>query len=267
MEKIETNIKAEAQVNVWAEQQCFEKQVQSLLEAGSPKAFVRTYGCQQNVSDSEKLSGMLEQMGYSFADRPEDADLIIFNTCAVREHAEQRVFGNVGALKKLKEANPKMIIALCGCMMQQKHIVQQIKKSYPYVDLVFGTGALPRFPELLFRVLTEGKHLSDLSLAENMPEGMPVRRDSAYKAWLPVMHGCNNFCTYCIVPYVRGREHSRAPAYILHEAEELIHAGTKEITLLGQNVNSYGNDSESNWDFSRLLDAVCKIPGIFACLS
>lgn len=247
----------------WGAQQQYALRVRGLWGAASKKAYVRTYGCQQNVSDSEKLSGMLEQMGYTFTDSPKDADLVLFNTCAVREHAEQRVLGNVGALKGIKEKRPDMVIALCGCMMQEAHVAQKIRQSYPYVNLVFGTGALPRFPELLWRTLSENGRVFDLEEQNGIVEGMPVRRDGAYTAWLPVMHGCNNFCTYCIVPYVRGREHSRAPEQVLREAAELIGTGCKDITLLGQNVNSYGKDLQNGWDFSRLLTEIAALPGEF----
>lgn len=247
----------------WGAQQQYVLRVRGLWGAAAKKAYVRTYGCQQNVSDSEKLSGMLEQMGYAFTDSPQDADLVLFNTCAVREHAEQRVLGNVGALKGIKEKRSDMVIALCGCMMQEAHVAQKIRQSYPYVDLVFGTGALPRFPELLWRTLNENGRVFDLEEQNGIVEGMPVRRDGAYTAWLPVMHGCNNFCTYCIVPYVRGREHSRAPEQVLREAADLIGAGSKDITLLGQNVNSYGKDLQNGWDFSRLLTEIAALSGEF----
>lgn len=247
----------------WEAQRQYALRVRGLWGATQKKAYVRTYGCQQNVSDSEKLSGMLEEMGYAFTDSPKDADLVVFNTCAVREHAEQRVFGNVGALKGFKAKRPDMLIALCGCMMQERHVADKIKQSYPYVDLVFGTGALPRFPELLWRALTENGRVFDLEEQNGVVEGVPVRRDGAYTAWLPVMHGCNNFCTYCIVPYVRGREHSRAPEQVLREAETLLAAGVKDITLLGQNVNSYGRDLQSGWDFARLLSELAALPGEF----
>ncbi|MFT9056303.1 MAG: tRNA (N6-isopentenyl adenosine(37)-C2)-methylthiotransferase MiaB [Ethanoligenens sp.] len=247
----------------WETQRQYALRVRGLWGAAEKKAYVRTYGCQQNVSDSEKLSGMLEQMGYTFTDSPRDADLVLFNTCAVREHAEQRVLGNVGALKGIKAQKQDMVIALCGCMMQEAHVAQKIRQSYPYVNLVFGTGALPRFPELLWRTLAENGRVFDMEEQNGVVEGVPVRRDSAYTAWLPVMHGCNNFCTYCIVPYVRGREHSRAPEQVLREATELIATGCKEITLLGQNVNSYGRDLQNGWDFSRLLAEIAALPGEF----
>ncbi len=229
-----------------------------------PLALVHSFGCQQNSSDTEKLKGMLARMGYGFTDRPEEARLVLFNTCAVRENAEDRVLGNVGALKAYKAANPELIIALCGCMMQQPHMAEKVKKSYPYVDLVFGTHVTHMFPELLYTCLSEGKRVFNLS-EENAPmaEGLPILRDNDLKAWLPIMNGCDNFCSYCIVPYVRGREKSRPSKEIIREATELVAAGYKEITLLGQNVNSYGKGLEEQINFAGLLYKVNAIPGDF----
>ena len=203
-------------------------------------------------------------MGYGFTDRPEEARLVLFNTCAVRENAEDRVLGNVGALKAYKAANPELIIALCGCMMQQPHMAEKVKKSYPYVDLVFGTHVAHMFPELLYTCLSEGKRVFNLSEeSAPMAEGLPVLRDNDLKAWLPIMNGCDNFCSYCIVPYVRGREKSRPSKEIIREATELVAAGYKEITLLGQNVNSYGKGLEEQINFAGLLHQVNAIPGDF----
>lgn len=229
-----------------------------------PKAFVHTYGCQGNVADSERIKGMLYEMGYAFTEDKEDADFVLFNTCAVREHAEDRVFGNVGALKPIKTEKRDMIIALCGCMMQQQHVADKIKKSYPFVNLVFGTFAISRFPELLYKALRGGKRVFELTETKgDVAEGLPVYRDSSFKAWLPIMYGCNNFCTYCIVPYVRGRERSRKTEDILAEAKEIISSGVKEITLLGQNVNSYGKNSEDGVNFPKLLRLINDLPGDF----
>ena len=173
----------------------------------SPVAFVRTYGCQQNVADSEKIKGMLEKMGFTFTENEEEADFILFNTCAVREHAEDRVFGNVGALKNIKRRHPSVIIALCGCMMEQSHIAERIHKSFPFVNLVFGTHALHKFPELFYKSITAGKRVFDKIEDDKLIyEGIPTHRDGSFKGWLSIMYGCNNFCTYCIVPYVRGRD-------------------------------------------------------------
>ncbi|MBR1812037.1 MAG: tRNA (N6-isopentenyl adenosine(37)-C2)-methylthiotransferase MiaB [Clostridia bacterium] len=231
----------------------------------TPKAFVHTYGCQGNVADSERIKGRLAEMGFTFCDKAEDADFVLFNTCAVREHAEDRVFGNVGALKPIKEKNGNnMIIALCGCMTQQAHIAEKLRKSYDYVNLVFGTFAVYRLPELLYSVLRKRKRVFDVqNESGRIAEGIPAVRDRAFRAWLPIMYGCNNFCTYCIVPHVRGRERSREPEKILAEARELIAAGAKEITLLGQNVNSYGKEPDCGVNFSELLRRINALPGDF----
>ena len=207
---------------------------------------------------------MLVEMGYELCNAPEEADIIIYNTCAIREHAEDRVFGNVGALKRLKSENPNLIIALCGCMVQQPHITEKLKESYPFVSLIFGTHVLHRLPELLSKVLCSGKRVFCIDNSDGViAEGMPNFRDSGENAWLPIMYGCNNFCTYCIVPYVRGRERSRDIKTVLFEAKQLINQGYKKLTLLGQNVNSYGKDSETGVDFSELLKRIDAIEGDF----
>jgi len=215
-------------------------------------ACVYSYGCQLNFSDGEKIKGMLMKMGFGFTEEPEKADLVIFNTCAVRENAEDRVFGNLGNLKRLKEDNPEMIIGLCGCMAELENVVERIKKSYPYVDIVFGTSALDRLPKLIYQKLSGIKRTVEVG-EYNMPvEGLSQLRDSSFKASVPIMFGCNNFCTYCIVPYVRGRERSRRFEDIINEVEKLVQTGYKEIMLLGQNVNSYGKDLEDGISFSEL---------------
>ena len=229
-----------------------------------PLAFVHSYGCQQNVADGEKIKGFLEQMGFSFTQEAEEADFILFNTCAVREHAEDRVFGNVGALKNIKRRHPSVIIALCGCMMEQPHVAQRIQRSYPYVSLVFGTHVIHRFPELFLQALTSGHRVFSRGEEEEdrqIHEGLPVHRDGSVKAWVTVMYGCNNFCSYCIVPYVRGRERSRSPEAILEEFEGLVRAGYKDITLLGQNVNSYGKTLPTPISFAELLRRLDQVPG------
>ena len=230
-----------------------------------PRAFTQTFGCQQNEADTERIAGMLREMGYDKAEKAEEADVIVINTCAVREHAESRALGNVGALSHLKKARPEVTICLCGCMVQQAHMPEKIKKSYPQVDLVFGTHALWRFPELLYRCLTGDKRVFDTTGDEGgyIAEGLPVLRDGGTKAWLSIMYGCNNFCTYCIVPYVRGRERSRSPEEIEAELRQLVAEGYKDITLLGQNVNSYGKDLEQDIDFSDLLRRLNAVPGDF----
>ena len=230
----------------------------------SPIACVRTFGCQQNVSDSEHIKGMLAEMGFGFTEEPEEADLILFNTCAVREHAEDRVFGNVGALKALKRRKPGLLIAVCGCMVQQPHIAEKFRSSYPFVGLIFGTHVVHRLPELMWDALSQQKRvIATPSVDGVLAEGVPVHRDGSFKAWLPIMYGCNNFCTYCVVPYVRGRERSRAPEAVLAEARELVAAGYKEITLLGQNVNSYGKGEGHGVDFPELLRRINAIEGDF----
>lgn len=229
-----------------------------------PLAMVDTYGCQQNEADSEKLRGYLAEMGYGFTQDEFQADVIVVNTCAVREHAEMRVLGNVGALNHTKKNNPNQIIAVCGCMVQQEHMAEKIKKSYPVVDLIFGPHELWRFPELLQQVMTRHKRVFATAKSNGtVVEGIPLRRDGSVKAWLSIMYGCNNFCTYCVVPYVRGRERSRLPEDVVAEARQLVAEGYKDITLLGQNVNSYGKDLDSKTDFSDLLRMINDIPGDF----
>lgn len=237
--------------------------VAALIRGKQLRAYTHTFGCQQNEADTERIRGMLHEMGYTMTDKPEDADFILFNTCAVREHAEDRAFGNIGALSHLKKQRPDVVIALCGCMAQQEKNVEKIKKSYPQVSLLFGTHALWRFPSLLYRALTEKKRVFDIGGEDDIAEGLPVLRAQGPKAWLSIMYGCNNFCTYCIVPYVRGRERSRRPEEIEKELRELVAAGYKEITLLGQNVNSYGKDLGLDIDFADLLRRLNAVPGDF----
>ena len=233
-------------------------------ENRTPTAYVETYGCQQNEADSEKLRGYLTQSGYTIVHEAEGADVVVMNTCAIREHAEQRVFGNLGALTHTKRRHPGQKIFLCGCMAGETKVSDRIKKSFPHVDGVFSTHHLWQFPEILYHVLTRKKrqfYIEDE--AGSIAEGIPQVRDSQLKAWVSIMYGCNNFCTYCIVPYVRGRERSRKPEDILAECRCVIENGAKEITLLGQNVNSYGKDLESGMDFADLLAAIAQIPGDF----
>ena len=230
----------------------------------TPKAYVETYGCQQNEADSEKIRGMLVQCGYAIVQEAEGADVVVMNTCAIREHAEQRVFGNLGALVHTKRRHPGQKIFLCGCMAGESIVSERIKKSYHHVDGVFSTHHLWQFPEILHNVLFKRKrqfYVADE--AGSIAEGIPQVRVNKLKAWVSIMYGCNNFCTYCIVPYVRGRERSRKPADILNECKELIASGIKEITLLGQNVNSYGKDLSCGVDFSDLLAMIAELPGDF----
>ena len=227
-----------------------------------PLAYVDTYGCQQNESDSERLRGMLHEMGYNFTDDEFSADVIVINTCAVRENAENRVLGNIGALTHTKRAKPSQIIAFCGCLAGVPETVEKIRQSYKHVDLVFSPNALWRFPEFLYSVFTErGRGFYTDDGDGHIAEGLPVRRDGTVKAWLSIMYGCDNFCSYCIVPHVRGRERSRNPEIIIAEARELIAAGYKDITLLGQNVNSYG--AGLGVDFAELVRRINDIEGRF----
>ncbi|MBR5872885.1 MAG: tRNA (N6-isopentenyl adenosine(37)-C2)-methylthiotransferase MiaB [Oscillospiraceae bacterium] len=229
-----------------------------------PLACIRTFGCQQNVADSDRIKGMLARMGFGFTEEVEEADFILFNTCAVREHACDRVFGNVGALKHIKRRKPHVIISVCGCMVQQEHIAKKFRQSYPFVDIVFGTHAAPRLPELVYKHITANKRQFDIGEGEGcMAEYLPIHRDDDMKANLPIMHGCDNFCTYCVVPLVRGREKSREPENIIAEAKEIVAQGYKEITLLGQNVNSYGKGLVKGITFAELLREINAIPGDF----
>ncbi len=240
------------------------REIVSSKYSKQPLAFVHTYGCQQNVSDTEHLKGYLEKMGYGFTDNLDEADLVLYNTCAVREGAQTRVFGNVGILKANKRAKPGMLICMCGCMAQQTEVSDRIRKSYPYVDILFGTQVRHKFPEFVYRKLTVGKRVFENPTDDSgIFEGIPVHRDGTFKKWLPIMQGCNNFCTYCIVPYVRGREFSREPEAVLAEAKELIASGAKEIMLLGQNVNSYGKNCQHKTTFAELLRAVNALEGDF----
>ncbi len=227
------------------------------------KYYIETWGCQMNEEDSEKLSGMLKAIGYEKCDCRDDASIVIFNTCCVRENAELKVFGNLGALKGAKRKNPNLIIAICGCMMQQKGMSDTIIKKYPFVDIIFGTHNSYKFPEYLNRVKQEGKTVCEIYNEETeIIEGLPLDRESDIKAFVTIMYGCNNFCTYCVVPYVRGRERSRKPKDIEDEIKDLVKKGYKEVTLLGQNVNSYGKGLDEPIDFAGLLRRVNNIDGL-----
>lgn len=243
------------------------QKVKQINEGKNLKYLILTMGCQLNENDSEKLCGMIEEMGYDKTDKLEESDLVVFNTCCVRENAEDRLFGKLGEVKKIKEKRGT-IIAIGGCMMQEKHIVDKLKQSYPFFDIVFGTHTLHQFPKDLYTKIFENKRIEDvLDIDGEVIEGLPIRRNDNIKASVTIMNGCNNFCSYCIVPYVRGRERSRNPEDILNEVKSLAKQGYKEITLLGQNVNSYlksGNvDFESDVkSFADLLREVNKIQGI-----
>jgi tRNA-2-methylthio-N6-dimethylallyladenosine synthase len=224
------------------------------------RARVLTFGCQQNEADSERIRGMLAEMGYAMTETDDGADVIVINTCAVREHAEAKVFGVIGALTHLKRAKPGLIIAVCGCMAQRPEVSERIRNSYKHVDIVFGTHALWRFPELLETAVNGGERVFSVENSDGeIAEGLPSLRGRKYTAWLPVMYGCNNFCTYCIVPYVRGRERSRGVETVVADARELIASGARDITLLGQNVNSYAG----GLDFPDLLRELNGLDGDF----
>lgn len=226
---------------------------------------VITYGCQMNESDTEKIHGVLEQLGYLEAGSTEEADLLLINTCCVRETAENKVFGLLGRLKKLKEQKPNLFIGIGGCMTQLQDTADYIKKKYPHVNLVFGTSSIHRLPDLIAESKSSKKTLIDQGRPEGIFEGVPSKRISGYKAWVPIIYGCNNFCTYCIVPFVRGRERSRNPGEIIKELQNLAEQGYKEVTLLGQNVNSYGKDFKDlkeRYGFSELLLEVDRIKGL-----
>lgn len=238
-------------------------EIKGLLGGKVQKAYVRSFGCQLNVSDGEKIKGQLRKMGYDFTEEESEADLIILNTCAVRESAEDRVFGIVGSMKKLKELKPSLIIGIAGCMTAQEHIAEKIKKSYPQVDIVLGTSAINALPKLLLEALKGAKFSADITEYDDFSEVVEQVRDSSFKASVPIMFGCNNFCTYCIVPYVRGRERSRRPEDIIAEVRGLVSDGYKEIMLLGQNVNSYGNDLGGEMSFPQLLRKLNEIDGDF----
>ena len=245
-------------------QRDFEQKIRAIHESRGvvPKALVDTFGCQQNVADSQNIMGMLRAMGCELTDKADEADIVVLNTCAIRDHAEKRVYGTLGALTHTKKANPQQVICLCGCMAQRAEVAEKVRKSYRHVDLVFGPQAMWKFPELLYQIYTRrGRVFSVEDEHGHIAEGMPVVREGGIRAWVSIMYGCNNFCSYCIVPYVRGRERSRDPERILAEVRELAEAGYKEITLLGQNVNSYGKDLGTGYNFAALLRDIDKIEG------
>lgn len=226
------------------------------------RAFILTFGCQQNEADGEKLRGLARAMGYDLTEQAQDADLIAVNTCAIREHAEKKALSVIGQYKHVKEQNPDLIIAVCGCMTAQEHRCEQLKRSYPYVDIVFGTASIHRLPEFIAKRMAGGKRrFCPTEEKALVVEGLPIERESSYRAWVSIMYGCNNFCSYCIVPYVRGRERSREPEAIIAEVTDLVSRGYREITLLGQNVNSYGKGAGFDCDFADLLARLDAIPG------
>ena len=238
------------------------QKINTLLKQTPRTYFVETYGCQMNVRDSQTLAGLLERMGYTPAQKREEADAVIFNTCCVREGAEERLLGNLGVLKPLKQQRPDMLIMVCGCMMQEPGMAESIRRRFRFVDVVFGTHNTHCLPELMYKALTQRTPAYQLwEKEQGIVEDMPVRRENSASAWVNIMYGCNNFCSYCIVPYVRGRERSRQSGDILREARALAQQGVKEITLLGQNVNSYGKESDEI-SFPALLKKLDEIDGL-----
>ncbi len=251
-----------------SKQREYQEQCRRLLKTQfpdrQPMCYLHSYGCQGNVADGERMKGILQEIGYSFCDTPEAADFVLFNTCAVRENAEDRVFGNLGILIHQKKKNPRLLIGLCGCMTQQPQVAQRVREHFPGVNLVFGTHALHRIPELMYHLLSGQKRVYQTEEYDGfIAEDLPVVRSSKFQASVPIMYGCNNFCTYCIVPYVRGRERSRRPEKILEEINGLLQNGCKEILLLGQNVNSYGKDLGQSVSFAELLRMINDLPGDF----
>lgn len=231
--------------------------------ANAPLCYVQTFGCQQNEADSEQIAGLAVRMGYSITHDPAKAKLILVNTCAVREHAEKKALSVIGQYKHLRDADPEVVIGVGGCMVTQQHRAEQLKKSYPYVSFIFDTGSIHTLPELVLGALSgQGRRFS-LSESQKIAEGLPLWRETPYKAWLSIMYGCNNFCSYCIVPYTRGRERSRSPQSVLAQAQELIADGARDITLLGQNVNSYGKDLDGDVNFASLLREIAQLDGDF----
>lgn len=262
-------IKLPIETSITLENQYFAQEIRKINEeflgdSGRRRKFhIMTYGCQMNEHDSEKMSAMLNNMGYEFSPEMEMADLIIFNTCAVRENAELKVYGNLGWVKSLKRKNPDLVTAVSGCMMQQEHIVEEIRRQYPFVDLVFGTHNVHDLPRLLKKSFEDRRQVIEVWESEGkIIEGIPYERKVGMKAYVNIMFGCNNFCTYCIVPYTRGRERSREPEHVIEEVRLLASDGVKEITLLGQNVNSYGKTLDRPYDFADLLEAVSHVEGI-----
>ena len=234
-----------------------------LIGIGAGKYYhIKTYGCQGNLADSEKLSGILEKMGFTCVNEDDKADIIIFNTCAIRENAENRVFGELGRIKNLKKKNPNMLMILCGCMSHEENVVEAIASKYPQVDIVFGTHNIHKVGEFIYEAYNRNSRVIDVPSEEgDIVENVPVKREHSKKAWVNIMYGCSEFCTYCIVPYTRGKERSRKPEDIINEVKKLAEEGYVEVTLLGQNVNAYGNDLEGlNYTFANLLDDLNKLP-------
>ena len=233
---------------------------ENLKELGlNKKYFIKTYGCQMNEHDSENIKAILEEMSFEYTDEMEDADLILLNTCAIRENAHNKVFGYLGRIKHLKETKPNIIVGLCGCMAQEEVVINEILEKYNWLDIVFGTHNIHALPEILLKALKDKKiNVEVLSIEGDVVENIPVKRDSKYKAWVNIMYGCDKFCTYCIVPYTRGKQRSRLPEFIIEEVNKLVTDGYKEVTLLGQNVNAYGKDLDINYGMANLLEDVAN---------
>jgi len=246
-----------------SEQRRYTKLLHAINSGRGQKAYILTFGCQQNEADSEILAGMLTDMGYEMQNIPEGADVVLVNTCAVREHAELKALSLTGQLKHVKAHKPDMLIGMCGCMVSQEHRLSDVKNKYPYVDFAFGTGMVYRLPEMLYNAMNRPGRQIEFYNESTLAEGLPQRRESGFKAWVSIMYGCDNFCSYCVVPYVRGRERSRDRENVLNEVRKLASEGYKEITLLGQNVNSYGKGNDNACDFSDLLNDICAIDGDF----
>lgn len=234
---------------------------ENLKELGlNKKYFIKTYGCQMNEHDSENIKAILEEMSFEYTDEMEDADLILLNTCAIRENAHNKVFGYLGRIKHLKETKPNIIVGLCGCMAQEEVVINEILEKYNWLDIVFGTHNIHALPDILLKALKNKKiNVEVLSIEGDVVENIPVKRDSKYKAWVNIMYGCDKFCTYCIVPYTRGKQRSRLPEFIIEEVNKLVTDGYKEVTLLGQNVNAYGKDLDINYGMANLLEDVANI--------
>lgn len=233
---------------------------ENLKELGlNKKYFIKTYGCQMNEHDSENIKAILEEMSFEYTDEMEDADLILLNTCAIRENAHNKVFGYLGRIKHLKETKPNIIVGLCGCMAQEEVVINEILEKYNWLDIVFGTHNIHALPDILLKALKNKKiNVEVLSIEGDVVENIPIKRDSKYKAWVNIMYGCDKFCTYCIVPYTRGKQRSRLPEFIIEEVNKLVTDGYKEVTLLGQNVNAYGKDLDINYGMANLLEDVAN---------
>ena len=233
---------------------------ENLKELGlNKKYFIKTYGCQMNEHDSENIKAILEEMSFEYTDEMEDSDLILLNTCAIRENAHNKVFGYLGRIKHLKETKPNIIVGLCGCMAQEEVVINEILEKYNWLDIVFGTHNIHALPDILLKALKDKKiNVEVLSIEGDVVENIPVKRDSKYKAWVNIMYGCDKFCTYCIVPYTRGKQRSRLPEFIIEEVNKLVTDGYKEVTLLGQNVNAYGKDLDINYGMANLLEDVAN---------